>query len=60
MCTDKFAFVRGGNGATFLGYEHAFFFGDLNYRIDTTYGYALNMLEKNVRPGPRAHGRTGG
>ena len=46
---DKMSFVRGGSGATFLGYEHAFFFGDLNYRIDTTYSHAVSQLEKGVR-----------
>lgn len=45
---DKMSFVRGGSGATFLGYEHAFFFGDLNYRIDTTYSHAVSQLEKGV------------
>jgi hypothetical protein len=47
--TERLAFVRGGDGAAFLGHEYAFFFGDLNYRLETTRSYALTLIGKNVR-----------
>ena len=59
-CIDKMAFVRGGDGAAFLGYEHSFFFGDLNYRVDMTYSYALSLLSKNVSRGWGEGGRGDG